>query len=283
MFNGLPVGEVTEIDLMEADPRRIEATIRVSQRTPVKTNTHAKLESQGLTGIASLALTGGSPRAEDLKAQPGEELPTIEADQSDLQNLLEAVQNLSKKSDTLLDNANKLIDDNRDSIHNTLQHVEAFTDTLSQNGDNINQTLDNVRVVTGNLKDNKDNIDQILKNASDLSAKLNATATKLDQLIASAQDVIGGNGEAGKGIVDDVRAAAQSFRKLADNLDQRTKEITASVNHIAGPTAHEYEALASDARRSLGELNRVIQSINQNPQQFLFGAKTTIPEYAPGR
>src|ERR1700759_1039951 len=55
LFNGLRVGEVTKIDLGE-DPRIVYAMIDVDRRTPVKTDTRARLEYQGLTGVASVAL-----------------------------------------------------------------------------------------------------------------------------------------------------------------------------------------------------------------------------------
>jgi phospholipid/cholesterol/gamma-HCH transport system substrate-binding protein len=50
---------------------------------------------------------------------------------------------------------------------------------------------------------------------------------------------------------------------------------------LTGPTAREYDALAGDARRSLNELNRTVRSIQQNPQQFIFGSRPAIPEYTP--
>ena len=59
LFNGLRVGEVTTIDLGE-DPSQVYAMIDVDRRTPVKTDTNARLEYQGLTGFAAVALSGGS-------------------------------------------------------------------------------------------------------------------------------------------------------------------------------------------------------------------------------
>ncbi len=274
-FNGLPVGEVKQIGflagmepkgswiLTQVDPSRIEAVIRIGKNTPVDARTHAKLEFQGLTGIATLALNRGQAEP-SAQAPPPDEVPIIYADRSDLQNLLESVQNLSNKANSVLDSANQLIADNRDSVHNILHNVEVFTDTLGTN---------------------KDNIDTVMKNSAELSAKLNESASKIDGLIASVQKFIGpdGAGDAVKTALADISAAAQSFRTLSDHLDQRTKDITAGVNRVTGPTAREYETLASDARRTLGELNKTLQAINQNPQQFLFGAKPNIPEYTPGR
>jgi phospholipid/cholesterol/gamma-HCH transport system substrate-binding protein len=51
-FNGLRVGEVTSIDFLPDEPDRVAATIEINARTPVKTDTTARLESQGLTGVS---------------------------------------------------------------------------------------------------------------------------------------------------------------------------------------------------------------------------------------
>ena len=49
LFNGLRVGEVQKIDLMDEDPSRVMALISINAHTPIKTDTRARLELTGLT------------------------------------------------------------------------------------------------------------------------------------------------------------------------------------------------------------------------------------------
>src|SRR3712207_739191 len=77
LFNGIRVGEATEVSLLPDDPRRVVATIEVDRVTPVRADTRARLEYQGLTGVAQIALVGGEPAAPGLEAGPGQTLPTI--------------------------------------------------------------------------------------------------------------------------------------------------------------------------------------------------------------
>jgi phospholipid/cholesterol/gamma-HCH transport system substrate-binding protein len=84
----------------------------------------------------------------------------------------------------------------------------------------------------------------------------------------------------GKGVVTDIADAAKSFRKLADNLDVRTKELMSGLNRFTGQGLRQYEALAADGRRTLDEINRTLRSIERNPQQLLLGRKPTVPEYS---
>ena len=60
LFNGIRVGEVTEIGLAPDDPRRVNATISVASAAPVRPDTKAGLEFQGLTGVPVIALEGGT-------------------------------------------------------------------------------------------------------------------------------------------------------------------------------------------------------------------------------
>ncbi len=59
LFNGIRVGEVTELGLAPGNPRGVNATISVASTTPVRADTKVGLEFQGLTGVPVIALEGG--------------------------------------------------------------------------------------------------------------------------------------------------------------------------------------------------------------------------------
>ena len=141
LFNGLRVGEVTAIDLLVRDPSRVAATIAVSQITPIKTDTRAKLEFQGLTGVASIALTGGSFTAGALLPTQQDDLPIIYADRSEIQNLLETVQSLAGKAEGALDKVDRLFGENAPSITKTVQSIEKFSTALGDNAAGVNKFL----------------------------------------------------------------------------------------------------------------------------------------------
>ena len=378
LFNGLRVGEVTAIDLLERDPSRVSATIEVNVRTPVKTDTRARLEFQGLTGVASIALTGGSFTAGALSPVTSGEFPLIYADRSDLQNLLETVQSLATKADGVLANIDRVFGENAASITSTVHNVEKFSQALANNSDGINTFLasmadlgqkigplaaklevlsgdldnlvkavdtekvkgivadvrtfsgtlakndanitallsdaagvakqlnataarvdavftgmqdivrgidpkkvaaliDNATGFSATLEKNRGNVDSILKDAHEMTAKLNKSADQLDGILKSVNGFLGSDNS--KGMFGDVAEAARSVRKLADNLDIRTKDLAAGLGRFTGPGLREYEALASDGRRTLNDLNRAVRSLERNPQQFIFGGKPAIPEY----
>src|SRR3972149_4515147 len=73
LFNGIRVGEVTELKLNPERPQQVIATVSIDKTVAVRPDTEAGLEFQGLPRIASVSLKGGRPSATPLvgdKANP---------------------------------------------------------------------------------------------------------------------------------------------------------------------------------------------------------------------
>src|SRR3954469_1473443 len=60
LFNGMRVGEVTDLRLDPNNPLLVNATIAVAATTPVRADTKAGLDFQGLTGVPVITLHGGA-------------------------------------------------------------------------------------------------------------------------------------------------------------------------------------------------------------------------------
>jgi phospholipid/cholesterol/gamma-HCH transport system substrate-binding protein len=190
LFNGLKVGEVTELGLMREDPNRVYANISVDARTPVKTDTQARLETGTLTGVAWVALLGGSP-----EAQPLPDKGVIDAVPSQFQDLVLAAQRLSSKADTFLDRVNKLLDDNSASLTTSITNIQTLTGALADSSSSFKAAMESIE---------PDKVRSILDNADQSMGKINALL---------------GKGE-GKSMVADISEAARSIKKLSDNLSK---------------------------------------------------------------
>ena len=126
LFDGLRVGEVTRIGLVATDPRQVRAMIDITGKAPIRKDTKARLEVQGLTGGAAIALIGGAPDAPPLLGEKGQP-PIIVAEPSELQNIMESVQSLSAKAESVLDDVDKLVSDNRAAIGDTIKNADTFS------------------------------------------------------------------------------------------------------------------------------------------------------------
>ena len=80
------------------------------------------------------------------------------------------------------------------------------------------------------------------------------------------------------GMVNQVSEAAASVRRLSNNLDTRTEQIATQVEKFTGPGLRQFEALATDGRRTLSDIERVFRNFERNPRQFIFGG-SSVPEY----
>ena len=56
LFNGIKVGEVSDLKLNPANPRQVLAIVTVEKAVPIRADTRVGLDFSGLTGTASIAI-----------------------------------------------------------------------------------------------------------------------------------------------------------------------------------------------------------------------------------
>ncbi|HJP20349.1 MAG TPA: MlaD family protein, partial [Alphaproteobacteria bacterium] len=76
-YKGIPVGSVKEIVIDPKNPNRVRVRIEVVANTPVREDSEATLELQGITGVSYVQLSGDDPKSPKLKRKKGQELPII--------------------------------------------------------------------------------------------------------------------------------------------------------------------------------------------------------------
>jgi phospholipid/cholesterol/gamma-HCH transport system substrate-binding protein len=251
LFNGVRVGAVTKIDLLPQDPSRVDALIDVDAKVPVRADTKARLEYTGFTGVASVALTGGALDAPPLPTSP-QQPGVIVADSSEFQDLIATARRVAKEASDFFTKTNRLIDDNSASITASVKNAEKFSDALATNPDG--------------LKDFMGAIADLGKSIKPLTVKLDALAGDADKVVKAINP-------------DDIKSIVSDFASLSAKLDK----IATNVNRFSGNGLRQYEALAADGRKTLEQFNQAVRSLENNPQQFLFGKSPQIPEYSGAR
>jgi len=185
-FGGIRIGEVTSLKL--DNPRRVIAMTRVDRDAPIRKDTLAGLEFQGLTGIASIALTGGSLEADPVPLDH-DGIPVLIADPL-------AMQDVPEKIKTALKNVDQVIANNETELKNTLLNFESFSASLASS---------TVR------------IDRMVAGAASGVDTVDRTVTKTqDFLAALASDKNG-----------DLLQTAMSFQELIESLDKKSGALMA--------------------------------------------------------
>ena len=266
-FNGIRVGDVTEIEFVKDDPSRVSAVIKIDPKTPIRSDTRARLEYQGLTGVASIALTGGKGDAAPLKTPDGKGVSTIYAERSDFQDLLETAQRLSGKADSILNNVDSLLKDNQGQIGDTIKNIQVFSKALADNSPNvsaflgavgdmsqrisalslkleklstdaddllravdpasINRTVSNIETFTQTVAENKANINSILADTASLAKRLTQTSVSLDIALNSFTDLT-------KAVdAQRINRSIEGISKLSDTLGARAGDVDTVLRNAA--------------------------------------------------
>jgi phospholipid/cholesterol/gamma-HCH transport system substrate-binding protein len=146
LFNGIKVGEVTSLRLNIDNPRQVVATIAVEgkigeTKVPIRSDTRVGLDFAGLTGVASISLTGGAAGGSELPiAKDGP--PILVADPSATQDVTQAARNVLQRVDSF-------IADNQGTLKTTLQNVEGFTGSLAHESERFDQILAGMQNLMG--------------------------------------------------------------------------------------------------------------------------------------
>ena len=240
-YSGIAVGSITELSLDPADPRQVVAKLRINAKTPIKTDTRAKLAITSVTGPIIIQLSGGSPAAAALTSVDSSEAPQIQTLPSALQSITDTATKIVERMDLLLS------DHNIASINHTLQNMEQISSSIADRDQGLDALIADAHRTANNLNSmlgsTQGTLNQLDRN---LLQRLPATLDRLDAVLAQA-DAATANAN---GILGENRAAINSFAN--DGLGQ------------LGPTLTELRGLVRDLRR-------VSDRLENNPARYLLG------------
>ncbi|MBO9399643.1 MlaD family protein [Shimia sp. R9_3] len=288
-YNGLPVGQVVMLELDDEDPSRVRVRIEVGADTPVKTDTIAKLQGQGVTGVSFVALSGGTPEAQALP-QFGE-IPT---EASALQSVVESAPELMGKAIELLERLQSVVsDENTEAVTSLLENlssasgrldrtlsefetlstdvgsaareIAAFTGRLEQLSDTAEETLEEATTTLGSIRVAADRTEGTLRNAE--SAFGTADALMKDQL----SDFITRGADAAaalEGVVTVLEPSALATLQSARNLvEERLPALVQQVQDTASVLETQVAQVGQDASNLMSRYEEVGSSIKARVDQ----------------
>ncbi|HEX2725459.1 MAG TPA: MCE family protein, partial [Beijerinckiaceae bacterium] len=148
----------------------------------------------------------------------------------------------------------------------------------------LNRTIENADRFAAALGNAGPDVEKAIREAASITEKLNRSADRIDGVLKAAENFLGSAaGEEGKDTFRSIRDAADSIRVLANNLDHRTAEITVGISRFTNSGSRQFEAAATEARKTLNDVGRAVRSIEKNPNQLIFGGRPSLPEYSGRR
>jgi len=268
-YLGIPVGSVSSIEIDPFDPEKVRVVVQVNSTTPVKTDTVASLEQQGITGVAYVEIAAGSDSAADLEAPPGEAMATIQSKESALQALFNAAPEVLNSANELLQNANKLLDQkNREAITETLANLAKFSDELATHSASIGQIINDGRETFANIKQTTEQIKELSgdfkKSLDEITVNVNATITQLNSTLTTVDKAVEKS---------DPKLAAMldSFTQAANTANAIMSENRVAIRDFTDTGLYEFGQFIVDARALVSTLSQIAQQLERDPASFLLG------------
>lgn len=249
-YLGIPVGDVRDITLAPNDPSKVRVWVRLRAEVPVSEASVARLEFQGLTGVAYIELSGGSTNAPPLESHLGAERPIIASEPSPLLEIFDSAPNLVNEAIKTIGQIQKILSNN--------------------NVDNISKTLANTERLTGNLAKGTDNIDVLVSDVRTILAEAKNAAVKLNALLDNGNALIE---EDARQLVAEASNTMKAATAMLNRVDGLVAANEDTVTQFIGGSLPEVSRMILDLRLTARSLSRLVNRIEQNPSEAIFGAK----------
>lgn len=268
-FNGIPVGSVAAIDIDPDNPARVRVIAEVAADTPIRTDTVASLELQGITGVAFVQLKGGSPGAPMLVEASEDEMPEIRSTASAIQELFEGAPELINRIIVLVNELTLLVgEENRGHVTSILANADVLTATLARRAPDIEEIVINLNRTNAELA-------ETITKVNGLIGRLDAVVLSTDQTLTSARSTLKTVDTLIAGEVTQLTAqlnvVSKDIGKLTRDMNRFLDDNRESLDVFASDGLVQFARFIEEARLLVGSAARLIEDVESDPGRFLFG------------
>jgi phospholipid/cholesterol/gamma-HCH transport system substrate-binding protein len=242
-FNGIKVGEVADIFLDPRNPQYVVARSRISPDVPIRVDSYATLEPQGITGVTYIQITAGTPSKPLLRDTAKEgQIPRIPSQRDALSDLLAGGGTIVQRAVEALDRVNRIFSD--------------------ENIKTLSATLSDIQAVTGELRERK----AVIADAQKTLQDADDTARQFTALGKSTQTLVDG----------DARKTLTKLSDAAGEIQTSARTLRGLMTKLEGPTESfattglpQLTSAINSLQRATDHLDRVLGEIENNPQGLL--------------
>lgn len=266
-FNGIKVGNVTQIVIDRDDTSRVQVVIEIGADTPVRTDSEATLQLQGITGVSYLQISPGSRDAEILPVVSGgnaKDYPVIRSRASAIGALVEAAPALFNRA------AQVLSDENIKNLAGVIADLKTVSGAFAARQDSIGRAIDSFEKTSTDIA-------KVAATAGEIAGKLDGLIREAEGTFQKTNKMLDGDGAAA---LADARAAMTNLNATLAEMRAIAEENRAPINAITTNGFGEFRRFIDEARGLVQSLSRVAQRLEDNPSAVLFGNRDS--EYREG-
>ncbi len=233
LFVGIKVGTVSAIKISETTPGAVKVLLNIAADTPVRADSEARLDLQGLTGISMISISGGTA-ASPLNRPRAGEVGEIRYVPSPFTAVVNRAPETLARANALLQRMERLLsDDNIAHFDNSMASLDRFTAALANRSDSL---------------------EAFLSNAEKTSADMRTLVGTADKILSK-----------------DVQGATNALGDAAKRMDDTMKILGPGLQRFSGDGLSQLRALLVDARNLVNTLNQLSRKLDNDPRRFLFG------------
>src|SRR6266850_430379 len=182
---------------------------------------------QSLTGVAAISLKGGEEAAPTVPLDE-DGVPVLTADPNALQDVTESIR-------ATLQNVNRIVADNQESVKNSLRNLETFTAALARNSEKI----DNVML----------RVDGVIGKADSLMLGLNtiaggAAGGELNLMVKSIRELADDFDKRSGALMSDGRRTLGDISRAVNNFDRNPTRVLFGASNSSQPAQAQGQAPA---------------------------------------
>ncbi|WP_127103833.1 MlaD family protein [Pararhodobacter zhoushanensis] len=250
-FSGLPVGQVVAVRLSPDNDGSITVRLEIAADTPVRTDSVATIESQGVTGVSYVGISAGTSTEPLLVPTARQSVPEITAGRSILQTLSEDGPQLVNETLRVVQGISALLsDDNQQRIQAILTNAETASEGLST-------ALQGFSGVAGT-------VDEFAQQINRFNTTLDTLTTSLTGVLSTADETL-----------ESITTLAARSTVLVDNGTVAVVSIEAAVAEAERYITEDLTPVTTTVRSTLADLNTQLATLSADADRLMTTFDTT--------
>lgn len=244
-FRGVPIGKVEVIGFDTKVKGNVLIRVSIDADAPVSKSAYATVASQGVTGLGFIQLDDNGESTEQLVPND-DDPPRIPLRQGGIDKLLSKSESILNEVEKAGKGLNKLLSDENQQAANTA------VQQLSEAAASINR----------------------------LSKSLEPTAAALPKMTQDLTRDARATLQSVKTVTDEVGATAKRLNEKGGPLDKLAEggeALAAGVQTFSTSTLPKLGDVADETARTMRQLRRTVNAVDDNPQALIFGNGAPVP------
>ena len=255
-FRGVPVGKVEYIGFDQKIRGNVLVRVSIARDAPVTQSVFATVASQGVTGLGFIQLDDTGTSTQRLTPNDADP-PRIPLQTGGLDKLLKQSEAIFKQVEQASVQVNKLLsDDNQRRVALALDNMGEAASSVSKLSTNMTSILN------AQLGPDKVNIPKLVKNLDAAVVSLKETSTQASSAAA------------------EIGTTARRLNEKGGPLDKLSEggaALATGVGNFSAATLPKLDAVADEAGKTLRQLRRTVNAVDDNPQSLIFGNGPPLP------